>query len=229
MAKTVANQDGNGDASGGGGDSTAKRSGFPSWERPEALEWLYERYHRRLVGYARRLMQQRGIDPAAADGSDVVQDGWKSFLSWVLAASQRKPLPTDQDEIWRILCTFVVRKAVLRLRMQWRGGSAVFRASSLPTPVSKTGDEVEEFFAQVEGNEIDPAEATIIAETIDDLRRAVENDPWVKRAVELSMAGSTTAEVVSALRREFGISQATAYRQVSKLKVLCGRLASDEG
>ena len=199
------------------------------WLRqPEALEWLYERYHRRLVGYARRQIAQKGIDPAAADGSDVVQDGWKSFLSWVLAASHRKPLPTDQDELWKILCTFVMRKVLLRLRLQWRGGRAVLPASALRTTIPQDGDDPEEFFAQIEGNDVDPAEAAIVAETIDGLRRAVEDDPWAKRAVELSLAGKTTAEIVAALCGEFGISQATAYRQIDKLRILCRRLTCDE-
>jgi DNA-directed RNA polymerase specialized sigma24 family protein len=198
------------------------------WEQPEALDRLYERYHRRLVGYARRLIAQKGIDPAAADGSDVVQDGWKSFLSWVLAASDRRPVPMDQDELWKVLCTFVVRKVLLRLRLQWRGGKAVVRASAPGTCMTPDGDEAGEFLAQIEGKEVDPAEAAIVAETVEVLRGAVEDDPWARRAVELSLAGNTTAEVVAALCEEFGISQATAYRQVDKLRVLCRRLTRDE-
>jgi DNA-directed RNA polymerase specialized sigma24 family protein len=196
--------------------------------QPEALEWLYKRYHRRLVGFARRQIVQKGIDPAAADGSDVVQDGWKSFLSWILAASHRKPLPTDQDELWRILCTFVMRKVLLRLRLQWRGGQAVVPASALRMNTPEDADEPGDFFAQIEGSDIDPAEAVIVAETIDALRRAVADDPWTKRAVELSLAGKTTAEIVAALTAEFGMSQATAYRQIDKLRIMCRQLTSDE-
>ena len=167
---------------------------------------------------------QRGSTRRRRTARTSYRTAGRSFLSWVLTASQRKPLPTDQDELWKILCTFVMRKVVLRLRLQWRGGRAGLRASSRPTPIPQDGDEPEEFFAQIEGNDVDPAEAAIVAETIDGLRRAVEDDPWAKRAVELSLAGKTTAEIVAALCGEFGISQATAYRQIDKLRILCRRL-----
>ena len=159
--------------------------------------------------------RKRGSTRQRRTGSDVVQGSVKSFLSWVLATSHRKPLPTDQDELWRILCTFVMRKVLLRLRLQWRGGKAILPAST-PADRPSTGWRRTEggFLDQIEGSDVNPAEAAIVTETIDSLRRAVEDDPWAKRAVELSLAGKTTAEIVSALCGEFGISQATAYRQI---------------
>lgn len=196
---------------------------------PDVLEGLYERYYRRLVGYARREIVKKGIHPAPADGSDVVQDGWKSFLSWVLIASNRERLPMDQDELWRILCTFVMRKVLLRLRLQRRGGGAVVPESALEAGGPPDEEGSGGLFAQLEGDEISPVEAAIIAETIDGLRRAVADDPWARRAVELSLAGETTAGVVAALRGEFGISQASAYRQIDKVKVLLRRFIHDEG
>src|SRR4051812_32080687 len=111
-------------------EETGRQSSGKGAASRAELDQLYQRYHRRLVEFARRKIRHHGVDPAAADGSDVAHDGWKSFWSWAEVAAERKELPADEDGLWRVLTTFVARKVIRRLRIQRRGGRSTIPASS---------------------------------------------------------------------------------------------------
>jgi RNA polymerase sigma factor (sigma-70 family) len=90
---------------------------------PAAVEQLWQRYFRRLVGLARKHLQDgpRG----AADEEDVALSAFDSFCR--AAEAGRFPRLDDRDCLWRLLLTITSRKAGRLLRDEGR------RAAAAPT------------------------------------------------------------------------------------------------
>ena len=76
-----------------------------------AAQPLWERYHRRLVGLARRKLAAPAA--GAADEEDVVQNAFHSFFRGV--AGGRFPQLDDRDNLWRLLVVITARKALDQL------------------------------------------------------------------------------------------------------------------
>jgi RNA polymerase sigma factor (sigma-70 family) len=83
---------------------------------PAAAEQLWQRYFRRLVGLARKKLQDgpRG----AADEEDVALSAFDSFCR--AAEAGRFPHLDDRDSLWRLLLTITARKAAHLLRDESR-------------------------------------------------------------------------------------------------------------
>jgi DNA-directed RNA polymerase specialized sigma24 family protein len=79
---------------------------------PAAVQQLWERYFRRLVGLARQKL--RGAAPAGGDAEDVALSTFTSF--WRNAERGRFPLLADRDGLWRLLMVITARKAAHLLR-----------------------------------------------------------------------------------------------------------------
>ena len=73
----------------------------------DAVEPLWERYFRRLVGLARARLQ--GTPRRAADEEDVALSAFDSFCRG--AEQGRFPQLLDRDNLWRLLVTITARKA----------------------------------------------------------------------------------------------------------------------
>ncbi|HJZ57290.1 MAG TPA: ECF-type sigma factor, partial [Gemmataceae bacterium] len=76
-----------------------------------AAQPLWERYFPRLVGLARARL--RGAPRRAADEEDVALSAFDSFCR--NAEAGRFPDLTDRDGLWRMLATFILRKAARHL------------------------------------------------------------------------------------------------------------------
>lgn len=92
---------------------------------PEAVQQLWERYFRRLVGLARHKLA--GVPRAAADEEDVALSAFNSFC---LRAEQGQfPQLLDRDNLWRLLVVLTLRKTAHLMRDQTRqkrgGGAAI--------------------------------------------------------------------------------------------------------
>src|SRR5882724_9359734 len=89
-----------------------------------AAQVLWERYFRRLVGLARKKLQD--APRRAADEEDVAISAFASFCRG--AAHGQFPQLADRDNLWRLLVTLTARKA-LHLqrdeRRHKRGGGTV--------------------------------------------------------------------------------------------------------
>src|SRR5262249_21367679 len=88
---------------------------------PAAVEKLWERYFRRLVGLARKKLAD--APRRAADEEDVALSAFNSFCQ--NAEQGRLPQLLDRDSLWRVLVVITVRKAAHLRRdegRQKRGG-----------------------------------------------------------------------------------------------------------
>jgi RNA polymerase sigma factor (sigma-70 family) len=88
-----------------------------------AIEAIWRRYVRRVHGAARPVIA--GLGPGLGDEQDVAQSAFRAFYE--AAASDRLPPIGSRDELWRLLLTITRRKAINRLRREFRvrrGGGA---------------------------------------------------------------------------------------------------------
>jgi DNA-directed RNA polymerase specialized sigma24 family protein len=74
---------------------------------PAAAQQLWERYFRRLVGLARKKLQD--TPRGAADEEDVALSAFHSFCQGV--AGGRFPRLLDRDDLWQLLMLITARKA----------------------------------------------------------------------------------------------------------------------
>jgi DNA-directed RNA polymerase specialized sigma24 family protein len=153
-----------------------------------AAQMLWERYFRRLVGLARKRLEN--APRRVADEQDVALSVLASVFRGV--EEGRFPQLSDRDDLWRLLVTVTVRKAAWQRRHDnrlKRGGGV------------ETGPDVvlEEIVAQ----EPTPAFA---AEVADECQRLLSrlNDPDLEAVARDKMEGYTNAEIAerrhSALR-----------------------------
>ena len=77
---------------------------------------LWERYYKRLVGLARRIL--RNTPRHAADESDVALSAFNSF--WHRATQGKFPRLEDRDDLWKLLMTITVRKSLQLSRKERR-------------------------------------------------------------------------------------------------------------
>jgi RNA polymerase sigma factor (sigma-70 family) len=93
-------------------------------ERNElAIEAIWRRFVRRVHGAARPVIA--GLGPGLGDEEDVAQSAFRAFYE--AAACDRLPPIGSRDELWRLLLTITRRKAINRLRREFRirrGGGA---------------------------------------------------------------------------------------------------------
>ena len=74
---------------------------------PAAIQQLWERFFRRLVGLARKKL--RGAPCLVEGAEDVALSAFASFVRH--AERGRFPELADRDSLWRLLVTLTVRKA----------------------------------------------------------------------------------------------------------------------
>ena len=105
----------------------------------EATEKLWGRYFQRLMGLARKRLENR--PRLGADAEDVALSAFDSFFRG--AEEGRFPQLNDRDELWHLLVTITARKAQRLIRdqsRQKRGGGALLGESAIFLP-DETGRE----------------------------------------------------------------------------------------
>src|SRR5437660_6776624 len=83
---------------------------------PDAAQKLWERYFRRLVGLARKKL--RDTPRRAADEEDVALSAFNNFCRGVQHG--RFPQLSDRDNLWQLLVTITVQKAIDLMRREGR-------------------------------------------------------------------------------------------------------------
>ena len=157
-----------------------------------AARELWRRYFDRLVGLARARLHAAPRGPA--DEEDVALSAFDSFCHGV--AEGRFTDLGGRDDLWRLLVTMTVRKAVNRVkheRRQKRGGGRVVGEAALDGT-----DPVSDPFARVVGREPSPELAAMM---IDECRRLLGSlrDDSLRRVALLKMEGYDNEEISTRL------------------------------
>src|SRR5262249_20340912 len=124
-----------------------------------AAQKLWERYFQRLVGLARKKLQD--APRGAADEEDVALSAFASFCR--NASGGKFPQLTDRDDLWRLLVTITARKAFHLRRdegRQKRGGGDVLSLGQVCGPASGAPSVLE----QLVDREPTPDFAALVAE-----------------------------------------------------------------
>jgi RNA polymerase sigma factor (sigma-70 family) len=180
-----------------------------------AAQKLWERYFRRLVGLARKKLQD--APRRAADEEDVALSAFASFCHH--AARGQFPQLADRDDLWRLLVTVTSRKALHLRRDEGRpkrGGGQVLSLAELSGPSSE-GKAVLE---QILDREPTPAYAALLA---DESRRLLERlDDEKLRAIALyKLEGHTNDEIAGKL----GCERVTVQRKLRLIRQIWGQEA----
>jgi len=157
----------------------------------DAVQQLWNRYFRRLVGLARLKLQN--APRCAADEEDVALSAFDSFCR--NAEKGRFPQLLDRDSLWRLLVVLTVRKAQHLVRdetRQKRGGGA---APQSDTPGQS--DEVP-ILEQVLSREPTPEMAAQIAEEYRGLLNRL-GDSELEGIALLRMEGYSVEEIAQKL------------------------------
>jgi DNA-directed RNA polymerase specialized sigma24 family protein len=167
-----------------------------------AVRPLFDRYFRRLVGLARKRLQN--APRRADDEEDVALSAFDSFCR--NAEHGRFPDLSDRESLWRLLATFTVRKA----SRQMRGGAV------------NTDDQSGVLF-EVLDREPDPEVAAEMAEECQRLLSAL-NDPELRRVALMRMDGHSVEEVA----KKIGCAPRSVKRKLHLIRNIWEREAGDE-
>jgi RNA polymerase sigma factor (sigma-70 family) len=159
-----------------------------------ATQPLWERYHRRLVAFAREKL--RSARRRIADEEDIVQSAFHSFFQGV--ARGQFPDLGDRDNLWRLLVVITARKALDQLaheNAKRRGGGMVQGESRISSGDAKFDAAAIE---KVIADEPTPEFAAQVAEEYQQLLERLGNDSLRKVAV-WKMEGVTSDEIAERL------------------------------
>ena len=167
---------------------TATNDSFPDWlarlraRDGDAAREVFQRFARQLLALARRQFGpalQHKVDP-----EDVVQSAYKSFFHRCGAG---KLEVETWDGLWGLLTLITLRKCADRVAYHRAGRRDAAREAAAPPG------------AEAFGREPTPAEAAVLAETVDQLIAALDEDE--RPVLELSLEGYTTREISERLGR----------------------------
>lgn len=146
---------------------------------PTAVQKLWRRYRRRMLGLARRRLHGGGR--GAADEEDVVSAAFHSFCRRM--AGQGFPQMRDRDDLWRVLALIVSRKAINQRRDLLRHDSACQAGAD-----------------QAAARELGPEELVISAEEL--LARLGQlADDQLRLIATMKLDGHTNVEIAAELGR----------------------------
>jgi RNA polymerase sigma factor (sigma-70 family) len=175
---------------------------------------LWERYFPRLVGLARKRLQNMGVPRRAADEEDVALLAFDSFYRGV--EQGRFPQLEDRDDLWALLVTITARKTIdLRQheRRQKRGGGNVGGESVLDLLLGS--EDGEAGIEQVVGADPTPELAAQLAEEFQRLLRKLPDEEL--RSIALAkLEGDTNAEIAARL----GCAEPTVERRLSLTRAI---------
>ena len=154
---------------------------------------IWDLYAERLLKYARRKLE--GMPRRAMDEEDVANSALNSFFVRLQAGGLD---PKDPDELWKLLATFTVRKAIRQRRRHFaakRGGGHVLGESALSTPMRDGG------ISFGIGEWVDPKAADeMIGQLMDTCEsRLADLDIELRRVALLKLEGYSNEEIADCL------------------------------
>jgi DNA-directed RNA polymerase specialized sigma24 family protein len=180
------------------GDVTLWLHQLKAGER-EAVQPLWERYFRRLVGLARKRL--KGLPRAGADEEDVALSAFDSFCR--RAEDGKFPRLDDRDDLWQLLAMIASRKVYDLAEREGREKCNWRRTQELD------GDDAHELFSK----EPDPALAIEVAEESSRLLGLLPDDTARTIAVR-KLEGHTNDEIA----RLVGCSLAKVERKLKLIR-----------
>jgi RNA polymerase sigma factor (sigma-70 family) len=165
---------------------------------------LWRRYHARLLGLARQMLQssRRGH----ADENDVVQNAFNSFFRGV--AEGRFTKLDNREDLWRLLVTLTARKAIDQVRRQRR---VTFQSRAA---ISLARDD-ESVLEEVMAREPTPELAAQIVEQYELLLNRLD-DPVLQQIAVWKLEGFTNGEIAGKL----ACSRRTVIRKLETIRLI---------
>jgi RNA polymerase sigma factor (sigma-70 family) len=155
----------------------------------QAVQRLWERYFRGLVGLARKKLG--GLPRRAADEKDVALSAFDSFIRG--AEQGRFPRLEDRDDLWQVLVMITTRKAIDlaehegRDKRDWR---------RLQAQSDGDADDSGSLLRGLVGREPDPAFAAQVAEELERLLARLPDDE-LRQIVLRKLEGWTNQEIAA--------------------------------
>ncbi|HEV3005859.1 MAG TPA: ECF-type sigma factor [Pirellulales bacterium] len=184
---------------------------------PLATQALWNRYYERLVCLARKKLADS--PRRVVDEDDVALSALDSFCRG--AAEGRFPQLRDRDELWRLLVTITVRKALNQrkhLQRAKRGGGHV-RGESALADAADVGEP--QGFALVVGSEPSPDLAALVADELSHMVRRLGDESLRKVAV-WKLEGFANEEIAEKL----GCKLRTVERKLQLIRSVLSRRQS---
>jgi DNA-directed RNA polymerase specialized sigma24 family protein len=180
------------------------------------VQELWERYFHRLVGLARKKLQNH--PKTVADEEDIALSAFKSFC---LRAEEGKfPKLDDREDLWRILTMLTSRKASGQIK--YDGQEKRDWHKEQHDEERDTADNSEEgLLIQVISKEPDPA---FVSEMMDQCNWLLKElkDEQLKKIALWKLEGRTNEEIAS----EMGCSPATIERRLHMIRCCWGEVGS---
>jgi RNA polymerase sigma-70 factor (ECF subfamily) len=168
---------------------------------PQAAEAVWERFARRLTALAATRLPD--VLRGKADPEDIIQSVFKSFF----ARHADARLSVDSwDNLWTLLTVLTVRKCGHRVQ-HFQAACRDVRRETPPTDPDTSNPAWE-----VAAPEPTPAEAVLLAETLNDLLQGLK--PEHRTIVQLRLQGYTIEEISQLA----GCTERTAYRVLEKVR-----------
>jgi len=180
----------------------------------DAAQQLWNRYFERLVRLAQRRLV--GAPRQMADEEDVALSAFNSVC--IRAAEGKFPKLDDRQDLWRLLVTITVRKALAQRKYANRQKRRPGEGGQL-----RSDDEDADAIQQVMGTEPSPELAAQMAE---DCRLLIEqlSDPQLCAIAQLKLEGYTNEEIAARL----GTVARTVERKLQRIRMLWAATVEDE-
>jgi DNA-directed RNA polymerase specialized sigma24 family protein len=171
-----------------------------NWKEHEqgAMERIHEAYLPRLQAFSRKRLA--GLPGAATEAEDVVQSAMKSLCLYM--RREKPDGPQDRQEIWRLLCCIISRKASRRRGHQARGLPGI-RVNPM-TDFDSPGNDIPSLLADIRTDEFD----VMLSDSLEAL------DPTLAQVALLLIEGRTHEEIAGRI----GCARRTVLRKIDLLK-----------
>ena len=178
---------------------------------PAAAQPLWERYHCRLIGLARHVLQRSGR--RSGDEEDVVQNTFKSVFRGMVGG--RFPQLDDRDDLWRLLVVLTTRKAIDQVRRETRNGAQSVTIHHFSAISDVAGDNEAALLGQLIAHEPTPEMAVQLVEQYEILLDRL-GDPLLRKVAEWKLEGFTNGEIAEQL----GCARRTIIRKLEVIRVI---------
>jgi RNA polymerase sigma-70 factor (ECF subfamily) len=175
-----------------------------------AARTIFERYGRRLIGLARTRLD--ALTRQKVDPEDVLQSVFRSFF---LGHAGGQIDLTDWNSLWSMLVVITLRKCGRQIKYYHAARRDIGREVR---PSADADDSSPGWEAA--GDDPTPAEAAMLAETVENLMRHL--DARERQMVSLSLQGYTIREISA----EVGRTERTVHRLLAQVRKRLERLRS---
>lgn len=209
--------------------------------RPEAVDAIWRRYYRRVLGLARRRLRQ-APPQAIAEVEDVALSAFNGLAAGATRGQFHQL--EDRADLWHVLATITVRKALRRGEWyeRWKrsgrrpgvegesegegdvdgNGTGRARAVASAPPDCDESDDDPEPLGQVASKDPIPEVALMLREQLDQLLARLD-DPVLRQIAEWRMEGLSNAEIAGRL----GCALRTVERKLELIRLTWEDLGGD--